>query len=103
MRSALEWFQTLPEPYQSQAIENARNRGRRFGEDRLSVMKECLASAISGSFAWLSSPEGDEYWRILHTNISSGNMQLSNPIRKQVKIKGFGVIDKRFIIWSQKA
>ena len=54
----LEWFQTFPEPWKSQAIANCQQYG---GREALSGNVD---TAISRSgFYWGGTPEGDTYWR----------------------------------------
>lgn len=58
-RKILEWFNTMSEPYCSQALENF-NRIGRVGPD---TTFESLIGAINTGFIWMNTPEGDGYWR----------------------------------------
>lgn len=55
MKTILEWYQELPEPYRTQAIKNC-------VDGRGQVEVESRNLAISGGFDWWTSPEGGRYW-----------------------------------------
>jgi len=64
MKTAKEWFETLEEPYRTQAIENT-------DEDLLKEKFFNLSKALIYSFLWGNTPQGHEYWSILKTKISN--------------------------------
>jgi hypothetical protein len=53
-----EWFEELPEPHRSQAIENGENSQNYAMDD----ITSSLSGALSGGFVWSESKEGDDYW-----------------------------------------
>lgn len=55
MKTILEWYQELPEPYRTQAIENC---------DKNAEVKS-MWEAISGGFFWESTEQGWKYWKEL--------------------------------------
>lgn len=58
------WFQQLPEPYRSQAIENF---DEEYFKAALTGELTTLQQAINCAFYWSETPQGREYWeRILH-------------------------------------
>ena len=62
-----EWFATLPEPYQSQAIENAIEHGKKFKVSEDSVMDttaNSLTHSLITGFIFDGTPEeqGRDYW-----------------------------------------
>jgi len=63
MKTAKEWFQKLPEPYRTQALENS---------DVLKIKYQSLPDAIMGNFTWDDTPQGDEYWDKIHDRAKSG-------------------------------
>lgn len=50
-----EWFETFPEPYRTQAIENTRERS-------LNTKAPSAIEALSLGFVWSSSQQGLGYW-----------------------------------------
>lgn len=63
MKTAEEWFKTLPEPYQTQAIENT-------NEERRVIKYNSLGHAITLSFNFRTSNEGIEYWKKMYNLLS---------------------------------
>ena len=61
-KTAIEWYQDLPEPYRTEAIENFKDDDARFKwcdlKTEFSSMKEVLADG----FDWAASPQGLDYW-----------------------------------------
>lgn len=90
--TAYEWFLTLPQPYQDQAIENSRIFSREISRDTLVDRRNSLQDAISYSFRW-SDSQGDRYWM----DVIIGRF----PIIKPKNLKGFGTYCRRFINFSQ--
>ena len=63
MKTAKEWFQKLPEPYRTQALDNS---------DGLKIKHQSLPDAIMGNFTWDDTPQGDEYWYKIHGRAKYG-------------------------------
>jgi hypothetical protein len=63
MRTILQWFNELPEPYRTEAIDNV----RAINEDGLSFETNKLSRAIDTSFTWANTPQGHAYWSGLCT------------------------------------
>jgi len=60
IKTIVEWFVLLPEPFRTQALLNAK-------PNFLASSKEdSLAGALSKAFDWSYSPEGRKYWKCLH-------------------------------------
>jgi hypothetical protein len=62
-KTVLEWYETFPEPYRSQAIENTSKENLKL---------ECLFEVLESSdytFWWLDSPQGKEYWNTFFDNL----------------------------------
>ena len=61
MKTIEQWFNELPEPYRSQALENTLNQ---FGKKRLKVHKLNIREALSSGFIWNDTPkkQGHNYW-----------------------------------------
>ena len=62
MKKVKDWFEELPEPYRTQAIENST-------KEELNCIEESLTNALSGSFFWFSSPQGQKYWGDLYEKL----------------------------------
>ena len=61
MKTILEWYQELPEPYRTQAIENCEH-------DLLDMIYDDIQSAIGGGFLWGQTEvkgQGWDYWKEL--------------------------------------
>jgi len=61
-KTALEWFQELPEDVREKAIANTKKW-------RLSEKYESLKDALFHSFVWIDSPEKDKFWCDIHINL----------------------------------
>jgi len=66
MKTHLEWYEELPEPYRSQAIAN-------YDEEFAKRFREATSihDAIYHGFIWLGSLEGAEYWNELHNKLTN--------------------------------
>jgi len=53
MKTAREWFETFPEPYRSQALENCTDSDE---------LHETDSKALAFNFNWEGSPQKDDYW-----------------------------------------
>lgn len=64
-----EWFDRLNEPYRTQAIVNCidRHGGRHMQQQKAYSLEE----AINAGLLWENTPEGSEYWNIIHNEISN--------------------------------
>lgn len=62
MKTIKQWFETLDEPYKSQAIACT-------DADRLHIECESLYSAVSGAFTWGNTEQGHMYW----SSVADGN------------------------------
>jgi hypothetical protein len=61
------WFMELPEPYRSQALENA------DVPDNITLR---LSDALLRGFEWGSTPQGDTYWDSLFQKIEKGDLSV---------------------------
>lgn len=95
MKTALEWFQTLPEAICAMAIENARIASEEEGINWLTKYRCSLADALICSFAFSDTPEGWEFW----DRIVQGGPPLTV---KEKNNKGFGTYCRRFKTWNNK-
>jgi len=68
MKTAREWFETFPEPYRSQALENIENF--KLHSSNKSYDK---ASVAIDSFDWDATSEGYYYWERFYENLLSTN------------------------------
>lgn len=66
MKTALEWFNELPEPYRTQAIENTK-------EAMIDLKDKKISGALRGAFIWELSPQGHDYWQELYETLLSEN------------------------------
>lgn len=55
MKTIREWLEELPEPYRTQALNNADNL------DSKALFKS-LYNVLQEAFIWEESPEGGNYW-----------------------------------------
>ena len=53
MKTIKELYETLPEPYRTQAINNSYNKDEMFSS---------LYDALLSGFLWSETPEGFDYW-----------------------------------------
>jgi hypothetical protein len=58
-----EWLGTLPEPYRTEALENAKLYSV------YDYKMDTVSGALLCSFDWGSSPQGREYWRELYLQL----------------------------------
>lgn len=63
MKPILTWYEDLPEPIRSQAIENY---------DGTDIHQRSIAGAIFMGMAWLTTPQGAEYWADIYNRANSG-------------------------------
>lgn len=61
-KTVIEHFNTFPEPYKSQAIENAE---KHF----LHTTNKTACDALMQSFVWDKTKEGFEYWETFYLSI----------------------------------
>jgi hypothetical protein len=79
MKTRKDFFEELPEPYRTQAINNTNEQAkitnsltidRRY--DGLTQEAKSLEQALGGGFRWLDSPEGFNYWNDVVIKIERG-------------------------------
>ena len=68
MKTYVEWFNELPEPYRTQALENVRSGScRHYGHDAEdTTMYVSIASAITSTMHWERTPQGHQYWNDIY-------------------------------------
>lgn len=54
-KTAKEWFEEFPEPYRTQALDNA-------DKELLNFKFSSALEAVKGTFFWDDSPERHDYW-----------------------------------------
>lgn len=73
MKTIEQWFNELPEPYRSQALENTLNlNGEKItGEEILKVHEPNIRQALSSAFIWADTPkeQGRSYWYNLYKTL----------------------------------
>ena len=77
MKTFIEWFELLPEPYKTRAIRNANS------QQRIDINIECAHSmfeAINQSMIWSNTPEGSEYWSELTEIWDNENNVIKVPL-----------------------
>lgn len=60
-----EWLETLPEPYRTEALENADKRDLKYPQPS-------LAEAISASSVWVDTTQGHDYWEDICIRAEAG-------------------------------
>lgn len=66
MTTIKDYFEELPEPYKTWAIENT-------SESSLGKKSPSLKSAICNAFMWSATKQGHDYWRDLLLEIEKNN------------------------------
>ena len=59
MKTIREWFNELPEPFRTQALQASTER-------RLGYPAGSMANAIDEGFAWTITQQGGNYWSAIH-------------------------------------
>jgi hypothetical protein len=71
MKTYVDWFNELPEPYRTQALENVRSgrceHSHRYEETDTFIS---MAEAITMTMHWSATPQGHEYWNELYDRYS---------------------------------
>ena len=67
-----EWFDELPEPQRSQAIENC-------DVEDLDLLVDSLLNACLGAFNWKKSPQGHGYWDSIYEELIAKELNQSQP------------------------
>jgi len=70
MKTVKEWLETLPEPYRTQALENAI-------KSKLDDSSPDFGSAVIMGFIWEKSPQGWDYWNKIF--IRASNEEFRKP------------------------
>lgn len=69
MKTYIEHFATLKQPYRDQAILNCANHSLKNKEEpRFAHKSPTLAAALMNGFSWSESPQGGTYWNKVHSN-----------------------------------
>lgn len=68
-KTARAWFETLKEPYRSQAIKASEETVR---ISRIEKLYPSLSEALLADFTWQDTPQGWLYWNKIHTSIERG-------------------------------
>ena len=58
-----EWLNELPEPYRTQALDNAKSSK----PYTINAVKPNLHNAILGAFVWRDAPQGFNYWQDVYS------------------------------------
>lgn len=84
MRPVLEWYEDLPEPYRSQAIENYDGNVEFAGSQE---------NAIAYGFLWKKTPQGQgfDYW--FNISIRARRGEFDTPLTKLHSL--IAVLEKR--------
>ena len=88
MKTIIEWLGMLPEPMKSQSFENALEQRRM---DIFNSQIHSLSRAINDSITWSDTPEGEEYWSMIHDacdnqdNIFKAPLTFSSSMRNMLK------------------
>lgn len=64
MKTAREWFETFPEHYRSQALNNCSNSQDEYKN---------YSDALLYDFSWSHTREGDKYWNEFHDELLKKN------------------------------
>ena len=92
-KTALEWFQMLPEPIRSQAVENWKQKTSWQWDG----LFKSLPDALMCGFCWSKSPQfksNQTYWTDIYTRAKSGEFD-----KPQQNLNGFSAkIDKEQVI-----
>jgi len=84
-KTAKEWFEQLPEPIRTQAIENTKHAQPYTGDN----IFESLYSALFGGFNWDLTKQGEEYWNRIADRAYRGEFDTPNlhgwiPVSKRL-------------------
>ena len=111
MKTYVEWFNELPEPYRTQALENVRGGNCRHSRDiEESEMFVSMAQAITSTMHWSATPQGHEYWNELYDRYTEQHreaMRIEEAIAEQKEEEGrararelYRIRDERVITFS---
>lgn len=62
-----EWAEELPEEEKEQFLKNLQNHYKERSKGILNMIQPSLSDAIMSGFLWVKSPEGSNYWNVIHT------------------------------------
>jgi hypothetical protein len=88
MKTIIEWLGMLPEPMKSQSFENALEQRRM---DIFNSQVVSLSRAINDIMTWSDTPQGEEYWSMIHDacdnqdNIFKAPLTFSSSMRNMLK------------------
>jgi hypothetical protein len=71
MKTAKEWFETLPSPVKEKALANLEAVGRLNSNHKY----ESLHDTILCAFDWYSTPEGSKYWESIASASKNPNKE----------------------------
>lgn len=83
----LENLMKLPEPYRTEAIENAERLGAVGKFDENVYYQNPIAEAINSAFNWCYSKQGGDYWKSVVD--MAGNGKFDNPVEETPKAYDF--------------
>jgi len=73
-KSAKEWFEHLPEPIRSQAVENWEDSRREEKHDKFNSLVEAL-----DTFPWAKTSQGFSYWNLINFRAKLGEFDQPEP------------------------
>jgi hypothetical protein len=73
-KSAKEWFNQLPEPYRTQAIENWEKSEMDDKNDLFERIEESI-----DTFVWRLTPQGADYWANIWSRSMKGEFDTPQP------------------------
>jgi len=62
MKTRRQYFEELPEPYRTQAIENAISYGKTGRVITIDNEVQNIKRAILGGFIFIETTQGEDYW-----------------------------------------
>lgn len=71
-----QWFQELPEPYRTKALENCKSPND-------NEVVETLSIAIAVGFLWQDTPEGEEYWHDVYLTLEAARFDENHHEEQQ--------------------
>ena len=75
MKTIKEWLEELPEPYRSQALENAEK------EKSLEGLEPSLGQALLAGFRWSNTNQGHAYWGELRAELVQKESQSEDEMK----------------------
>lgn len=94
MKTIEFFFNALPEPYKTLALENCRAQGR-----KLEQIVYGPYEALDIGMYWKGTPQGHKFWFDFSNDVRHDKVTLIFPKCKTV---GFGTYCRRFVEWNKK-